>query len=173
MNYKNLILAQLLAISVSLVACAQRRVVATSTTVVRTVPAATVVVHRGVRYRYVNGVYYRPYAGGYTIVRPPVGVRVSVLPAGFVTANFGGIPYYFAGGVYYIQSGPKVYEVVEKPAGLIVPAAATTTVIAQLPAGYKAVTINGKRYFISGDTYYERIVAGNGDITYKVAGKRE
>jgi len=52
-------------------------------------------------------------------VLPPFGVVVPVLPAEYVTLTLGGVPYYYANGVYYsaYNAGPG-YVVVAPPAGI-------------------------------------------------------
>ena len=47
-------------------------------------------------------------------MRPPVGVVVPVLPAGYTTVYTAGVPYYYANDVYYVQQ-PGGYAVAEPP----------------------------------------------------------
>lgn len=68
-------------------------------------------------YWYGGGVWYRPYAGRYRVVLPPLGVVVPALPGDYVTLTIGGSPYFYANGVYYspYRGGPG-YVVVAPPA---------------------------------------------------------
>ncbi len=81
-----------------------------------------VIRHRGHRYYYYRGVFYRYRSRppGYVVVRAPVGVIIGALAAGFTTLVIGGLTYYYYGGVYY-QKVPSGYVVVEKPSGAVVP----------------------------------------------------
>lgn len=179
---KNMLLMVILGISLSFTACAQRVVSSRNVTVVRTVPrGAGVVVHGGVSYRHVNGVYYRPYGTGFRIVTPPVGIHVNVLPAGFVSLTIAGHPYFCAGGVYYMQTQPNVYIVVQKPAETVVVAPGQTdgavivqsTMVASLPQGTTLVSINNRRYYKVNDTYYEKVTSENGEVGYRVVSKMQ
>ncbi|WP_338873340.1 DUF6515 family protein [Spirosoma sp. SC4-14] len=132
--------------------------------VVRVAPRnTTVVVHRGVSYRYDGRVYYRPHRRGYVVVTPPVGLQVRMLPAGYTSVVVGGRPYFYFGGVYYIQRQPSVYEVVEIPKDAF---------LTTLPTGTETVMISGKRYYKINNTYYEKLISENGEERYVVAGER-
>ena len=66
------------------------------------VPYGAVVVGAGPsRYWFHGGVWYRPYGGSYRVVLPPVGLVIPLLPPAYVTLTLGGLPYYYANGVYY------------------------------------------------------------------------
>jgi hypothetical protein len=75
-------------------------------------------------YYFHEGVWYAPGAGGFVVVRPPIGVEISVLPPYFSTIWVGGTPYYYANDVYYTwdpeQNG---YVVVAPPANADSPSA--------------------------------------------------
>jgi hypothetical protein len=73
--------------------------------------------HQG-HYYYGGGVWYRPYGGHYRVIAPPIGISVAFLPDFYTTLWFGGMPYYYANSVYYVQrsDGPG-YVVTEPPAG--------------------------------------------------------
>jgi hypothetical protein len=81
-----------------------------------------VIWHRGGRYFYHGGVFYRyrGYPPGYVVVRAPVGAIVAALAVGFTTLVIGGLTYYHYGGVHY-QKVPSGYVVVEPPPGAVVP----------------------------------------------------
>ncbi|MGX5691074.1 DUF6515 family protein [Arcticibacter tournemirensis] len=144
--------------------------------VVRTPPrGARVSIHAGVSFRYYNGVYYRPYGTRFIVTRPPVGIRISILPPGYTTVVWSGIPYFYYGGVYYVQRQPQVYEVIEAPREVVqlVPNhPASTASIGSLPPGTETVEISGKRYYRINDTYYEKTVSENGQESYIQVGKK-
>ena len=82
---------------------------------VRGLPPDRVVVGGG-RYYYSAGVWYAPRGPGWVVIGPPVGVFVPILPVGYTTVYFGGVPYYYANDAYY-QWVPdqNQYEVVTPP----------------------------------------------------------
>ena len=82
---------------------------------VRGLPPDRVVVGGG-RFYYSAGVWYAPRGPGWVVVGPPVGVFIPVLPIGYTTVYFGGVPYYYANDAYY-QWVPdqNQYEVVAPP----------------------------------------------------------
>ena len=72
-----------------------------------------------------GGVWYAPAAAGFVVVRPPVGLAVSILPPGYSTVWIAGTPYYYANEVYYTRdAGQNSYVVVDPPAGADHPIAA-------------------------------------------------
>jgi hypothetical protein len=75
--------------------------------------------HRGARYFFHGGVFYRPALPGYVVVRPPIGALVATLPVGFTIAWIAGLKYYCYGGAFY-RSAPRGYVVVEAPADVVV-----------------------------------------------------
>lgn len=171
MKTKNVLIILLINLSASVATYAQARVAVTRTTVVKTIPKSRVAVYNGVNYHYANGNYYRPYQGGYTVVRPPIGIHVNILPTGFSTLILGGIPYYYLNDIYYIQLHPNIYQVVEKPADTII-CDQHFEFISQLPDGTELIEINGKKFYRVNDIYYEKITSENGEISYKTAGKK-
>ncbi|PSL18790.1 DUF6515 family protein [Dyadobacter jiangsuensis] len=143
-----------------------------SVTVIRRPPRESkIVVHAGVRYHYYGGVYYKPYGRQYVVVRPPVGLRVTVLPVGYASVTIGRMPYFYAGGVYYVQYSPGRYEVVEPPKELAVNS--NPSQLSALPEGAQSVYIAGRKYYKINDTYYEKSVSENGGESYVVVGKVE
>jgi hypothetical protein len=64
-----------------------------------------------------GGVWFRPAAAGYVVVRPPFGVVVPVLPPAYSTVWMAGAPYYYANDVYYVEA-PGGYAVAAPPAGI-------------------------------------------------------
>ncbi len=82
---------------------------------VRDLPRERVIVGGG-RYYYAGGVWYSARGPGWVVVGAPVGVYVPLLPVGYSTVYFGGVPYYYANDAYY-QWVPaqNQYEVVAPP----------------------------------------------------------
>ncbi len=71
-----------------------------------------VVLHGRDRYHYHSGRFYRPWEGGFILVRPPLGLIVLSIPLGSRMIFSAGIPYHVFGDVYY-RRVPTGYEVVE------------------------------------------------------------
>ena len=69
---------------------------------------------RGSRYHYHEGRFYRPWWFGYTVVAPPIGAVVTVLPNGTNTCVVGGGIYYCYEDTYYTPY-PGGYVVVTPP----------------------------------------------------------
>ena len=69
---------------------------------------------RGSPFYFYGGIWYAPGGPGFVVVRPPVGLVISVLPPYYSTLWFAGVPYYYADNVYY-TSGPGGYVVVDPP----------------------------------------------------------
>ena len=84
---------------------------------VAAVPRGSVVVRSGpAQYWFHGGVWYRPEAGHFVVIAPPVGVFVPILPPFYTTLTIGGIPYYYANDAYYVWREPEhQYEVVDPP----------------------------------------------------------
>ena len=117
--------------------------------------------YRGIDYSYDNGRYYRVNNGVYIVTTPPRGIRVGIIPNGFLTLMVGTLPYYYYGGVYYREIDRDNYEVVDPPMGAIVP---------ELPADdVRAVVIGGKTYFEYDNILYKTVVTSSG-VQYKVIG---
>jgi len=87
---------------------------------VAAVPRGAVVVRSGPNeYWFHGGVWYRPEAGRFVVIAPPVGVLVPVLPPFYTTLTIGGVPYYYANDAYYVWRDPEhQYEVVDPPANV-------------------------------------------------------
>lgn len=131
--FKRLFFKKLLAIGLSVIVMgycvqgfgqerrlARRKVVAPPTP--RPHRRPVVIWHRGGKYFYHGGVFYRyrTRPPGYVVVRAPVGAIVAALAVAFTTLVIGGLTYYHYGGVYY-QKVPSGYVVVEPPPGAVVP----------------------------------------------------
>ncbi len=61
-----------------------------------------IVRHHNTRYYFHGGVWYRPSGPRFVVVMPPIGVGIPFLPPYYTTLWVGGVPYYYADGVYYI-----------------------------------------------------------------------
>jgi hypothetical protein len=79
-------------------------------------PAHRVVPHRGTKYYFHDGAWYRPSGSRFVVVLPPVGVVIPFLPPYYTTIWVGSVPYYYAGGVYYTwRPEERVYVVSDPP----------------------------------------------------------
>ena len=67
-------------------------------------------------YFYLGGVWYLSSGVRFTVVVPPIGIVVPILPPFYTTIWFGGVPYYYANDVYYTWR-PDLYgyQVVAPP----------------------------------------------------------
>lgn len=75
-----------------------------------------VVRHHDDHYFFDAGIWYRPSGSRFVVVVPPIGLRVSILPPFYTTLWVGGLPYYYADGVYYSwRPSERNYVVVEPP----------------------------------------------------------
>ena len=85
---------------------------------VRSLPRGyTLVRHGGSQYYFHAGVWYRPYGPRFIVVRPPIGLFVSVLPPFYSTIWVRGRPFYYADDAYYVwRPQRRGYEVTEPPA---------------------------------------------------------
>jgi hypothetical protein len=73
--------------------------------------------YAGGNYFFHGGVWFRPVGGRYVVVTPPIGIFAPVLPPDVVTLWIGGMPYYYADGVYYNVAPGQGYVVVAPPPG--------------------------------------------------------
>ncbi len=135
-----------------------------SVTVKRSLPRAIKVTHKQEHFSYQNGRYYKHLRGKYILVSPPRGLRVKVLPVGFITIVIRGRNYYHYEGVYYRKNLElNEYEVVEAPEDIIV---------YTLPEDTEEVEIDGKIYYESYGTLYKVVVTPEGKA-FKVVGELE
>lgn len=78
--------------------------------------------YRGRPYYFHDGVWFERRAGGFIIIRPPVGLQVSVPPSYFTPVWIGGVPYYYADDTYYRWlPSTNAYQVVGRPEGADAP----------------------------------------------------
>lgn len=72
--------------------------------------------HHDRRYYYWGGTWYLGSGLGFIVVAPPFGIVVPVLPPYYTTIWVGGVPYYYANGVYYVwRPMQQGYVVTEAP----------------------------------------------------------
>ena len=79
------------------------------------------------------------------------GVRLGVLPAGYVQVSAGGVGYDYYGGVYFQPTPVGGYVAVQPPIGAIVPV---------LPPGAEPITVGGSHYFYAGGAFYLEVAGG-------------
>ncbi len=127
---------------------------------------ASVIVFKGVKYRFLNGMFYKPVSSrSFVVVAAPRGIKVTVLPKASKKIVLAGKarPYYYYYGTYYAKNvvhGITNYEAVEAPIGAQVDA---------LPEGYKELEINENVYYVLDNDYYKEVVTGSGDeVHYEV-----
>jgi len=126
----------------------------------------------GLIYYYNDYLFYRHTPRGYVVVAPPIGAIVPVLPVGYVVLYRFGTYYYVYENSYYIWDDRfDSYRVVAAPQppaddadnALYRPG----NVVATLPEGAEAVTLNGVQYYRYKKVYFLPSVQ-NGSIVYIV-----
>lgn len=128
---------------------------------IRRLPRTAVVVrHNGGAFYFHAGAFYTFRGGVYTRVIPPVGIRVAVLPVGYVRVVVGTCPFFYFGGIFYALSEHQEYVVVDPPVG---------AVVSKLPAYAAEVEINGKPFFEYNGTLYKPVPSRQ--RSYEVVGK--
>ncbi len=130
----------------------------------RAVPkGAFIYPHKGTRYHYHKGIYFKPYGSKYVVVRPPLGIRVKTIPANHIRFLLRGQTYYYYYGTYYKKSNnSKEYVSVSPPIGAKIDA---------LPDGYKKVRINDEIYYELEGNYYKAIIDEKGEVWYELVEK--
>jgi len=72
--------------------------------------------YRGGEYYFHGGAWYRPWGPRFLVVAPPIGIGLAFLPPYYTTVWFGGVPYYYADGTYYLwQPERREYVVAVAP----------------------------------------------------------
>ena len=66
-------------------------------------------------YYYHAGVWYRPWGSYFSVVLPPVGILLPLLPPDCVLLDIAGGPFYYANGTYYRPWPEGGYVVVDPP----------------------------------------------------------
>lgn len=113
-------------------------------------------------YYYSGGRFYRPSGGYFQMTIPPVGIRIGMLPAGYIPIYVGPNEYYFYNGTYYRQYDDRNYEVIDAPMG---------AQLSSLPGGAKSVLVNGEKFYELNGTYYKEDRDSKGRVVYTVVGK--
>lgn len=115
----------------------------------------------GIPYRYQYGYFYRPYGASFSLVMPPIGIRIGTLPPGYRRVMVGPSPYYYYNGTYYRGLPDQQYEVVAPPLGATVDA---------LPPGARVTVIDGEKYYEYKGTYYREEITPDNELEYVVVG---
>lgn len=75
-------------------------------------PGPSSLTYRGTRYLISGGQWYERRDGDLVAVVPPAGVMVKDLPQGYSMRWIGGVPYFYADGLYYVwRERPRRYEI--------------------------------------------------------------
>lgn len=119
-------------------------------------PQHTTIVVQGSRYYYAEGTWYASAGGQYTVIAPPIGAVVPVVPQNAYLVPWGGIQYHYFNGAFYAP-GPGGYRIVAPPPGVIVPG---------IPQGY-AQQGNGYSY---GGVAYREVLGPDGEPGFQVVG---
>ena len=129
--------------------------------VISTVPKGNIVVtHKGVKFKFHNGVFYKPKGATFVVVRPPCGLKIAALPAGHLCVVVKKKRYFYYYGTFYVKTaGVEEYEVVEAPVGAEVDA---------LPEGYEISTVDGVEYYTLEDAKYQAVEKEDGTVMYQV-----
>jgi uncharacterized protein DUF6515 len=78
-------------------------------------PGGYRVPYRGGDYYFHGGAWYRPWGPRFLVVAPPFGIGIRFLPPFYTTVWFGGLPYYYADGTYYLWRPERQEYVVSTP----------------------------------------------------------
>jgi len=136
-------------------------------------PSASHVRYGGLKYRYHNGIFYRPHRRGYRIVPAPIGAIIHALPIGYTKIFIKHRPYYRYNNVYYEPIRNNGYRVVEAPREYVTNSYDVTyqyqvgDIALNLPNGAVEVFINGRRYYEAEGRYFKR-VRQDGRVVYEV-----
>jgi hypothetical protein len=126
------------------------------------VPRSVVIPYHNYNYHYADGYFFRPSGAYFSIVAPPIGIYINILPRGYRTVYYpGGICYWYNGAYYRpYNSG---YQVIEPPVGVAVP---------ELLIDAKPIVVNNEKLYEMDGVYYKEEISNRGDITYRVVGKQ-
>ena len=97
-------------------------------------PGGLRVPYRGGDFYFHGGAWYRPWGSRFVVVAPPIGIALSILPPYYSTVWFGGVPYYYADGAYYLWRPEQHEYVVSAPPPDTAPASTTPPVNPELYA---------------------------------------
>ena len=121
----------------------------------------TTISFRGRNYFYDAGFYYNYIGNTYSLIAPPMGIRIKILPPNHHKIFINRVPHFYYMGAYYKQIGDE-YEIVEPAVGTVVP---------ELPADdVDEVTIDGLAFYEYDNVLYKSVVTESG-VQYEVAGK--
>ena len=161
-----------------------KRVVYKTGSVMRKAPKNGLTIRFGGASFIVNdGIYYRHLNNGYTVVRPPIGLKVRSLPKGYERIVVRGNPLYFSLGIYYVFDN-GYYRVIAEPTSDVIYSDNVSHVVAQsietqqdmsakssgfqlgkayssLPQGAQSVVVSGQQYFKFRDIYFLAQSSGN------------
>jgi len=121
-----------------------------------------IVPYHGISYRYSGGYFYRPYGNYWRPGPPPIGIRISTLPYGYMPLYVGPSLFFYNSGIFYRRYDNSNYEVVDPPMG---------AQVSSLPSGAKTVTVNGEEFYEYNGTYYKETTNDKGKTVYTVTGK--
>lgn len=71
--------------------------------------------HHGSPYYFWEGAWYRPYGAYFSVIAPPIGLVIPILPPYYTTLWVGGLPYYYANETYYTYNPSGGYVVTDPP----------------------------------------------------------
>ena len=126
---------------------------------VAVLPTGAVRITRGgVVYHYHRGIYYRPLASGFTIIRPVTGIYVTDIPPNREEIIVSNRTFFYYYGTFY-QAENNQYRVVDAPEGAQVRA---------LPEGYEVERKNDIEYYVLDGVYFQELEDENGDLFYEV-----
>ncbi|MFH1320217.1 MAG: DUF6515 family protein [Bacteroidota bacterium] len=129
--------------------------------------AATVsIAFKGMKLHYHTGIFYKPKgAASFVVVRPPMGIRIKVLPPEHRKIVIGPAVYFYYYGTFYKKTpNSDEYEVIDAPVGAEVDA---------LPDGYETKTIDSEEYYELDDVYYKPKENEEGEMIYEVVEIKE
>ncbi len=122
---------------------------------------AVVISHKGARYHFHSGIFYKRKGKNYVIVKAPLGMQVKTLPKKCIHFQYKGRKYHYYYGTFYMKT-KNTYTTVMPPTGARVDA---------LPEGYSEVEIDGNVYYEFEGTLYKEVEMENKEVWYEVAGK--
>lgn len=123
-----------------------KRVVYKTGKVVRKAPTNGLPIHfDGVSFIFNNGLYYLHINNGYTVVRPPVGLKVRSLPKGYERIVVRGKPCYFALGIYYVFDN-GYYRVIDEPIRDVTYSDSVSQVVSESVETQQGAGVNRKNF---------------------------
>lgn len=128
---------------------------------IQVAPKGHVIRHGQVDYRYDKGVFYRPQGNTFVAIRPPLGIRVTILPPQYIQISLGNRRLFYSEGVYYDPIDSNNYEVIQPPIGAR---------ITQIPPYSEITYLDGNEYYISEGIYYKVVQEVDGSLAYEVVG---